>query len=191
VREEQDEGERERLAAQVGRLVDHLNREVQLQRLLHEDDLQRLRLTRIEIPVAAVSDEVRRVFLHHPAARGRTLAVRDVDPDATVRTDLWLLTRVLVNLVINALEATEPGGQVEVLANCGAAGVAFHVRNPAAIPREIQPRIFQKNFTTKPEAGHGLGAWSARLFTERLLGGELAFTSTDRGGTDFAVRLPR
>ncbi|MBE0567181.1 MAG: sensor histidine kinase [Krumholzibacteria bacterium] len=190
VQEEQDERERRQLAGQIGRLVDQLNREVQLQRLLHQDDLQRLKLTRTEVPVAAVLDEVRRVFLHHPAARGRTLAVASGDPGATATTDLWLLVRVLVNLVVNALEATEPGGRVDVRADCGRAGVVFHVLNPAAIPREIQPRIFQKNFSTKPGPGHGLGAWSARLFTERLLGGELTFTSTDRAGTDFQVCLP-
>lgn len=190
LQEETDEAERTELAGRIGRLVDHLGREVHLQRLLHVDDVERLELTLADVPVPMVLDELRRVFRHHPSARGKTLAIGGGDQQATVRTDLWLLVRVLVNLVVNALEATEPGGRVEVRADCGAARVDFQVRNPAAIPREIQPRIFQKNFSTKAGPGHGLGAWSARLFTERLLGGELTFTSTDRAGTAFRVSLP-
>jgi len=188
--EEEDPRERRVLLERIGRLAEHLNREVELQRLLRENDVPRLHLTRTEVPVAAVMDEVRRIFLHHPAAAGRTLTVWSVEPDVTLRTDLWLLVRVLANLVVNALEATEPGGRVEVSVACGPGGAAFHVRNPAAIPREIQPRIFQKNFTTKAGRGHGLGTWSARMFTERLLGGEVTFTATDRGGTDFRVTVP-
>ena len=146
---------------------------------------------RIEIPAAAVMDEVRRAFLHHPAARGRTLTVRSPDPDELLQTDLWLLVRVLTNLVVNALEATEPGGRVEAEVECEGGSLTFHVRNGSAIPRAIQPRIFQKNFSTKQGPGHGLGAWSARLFGEGLLGGEVGFTTSDRHGTDFTVRLPR
>ncbi len=190
VQDEDDPHERRALIERIGRLAEHLDREVELQRLLRDDEVPRLRMTHTEVPVAAVLDEVRRIFLHHPAAAGRTLTVWSADPDETIRTDLWLLVRVLANLVVNALEATGPGGRVEVSVACGQGAVAFHVRNPAAIPREIQPRIFQKNFTTKPGRGHGLGAWSARMFTERLLGGEVAFTSTDRGGTDFRVTVP-
>ncbi len=191
VQDEDDERERRHLNAHIGRLVRRLHREVQVQRAMGEDDPESLRPARREIPAAAVMDEVRRAFLHHPAARGRTLSVRSPDPDELLQTDLWLLVRVLTNLVVNALEATEPGGRVEAEVECGGGSLTFHVRNGSAIPREIQPRIFQKNFSTKHGAGHGLGAWSARLFGEQLLGGEVGFTTTDRQGTDFFVRLPR
>ncbi len=191
VRAEPDGEERRVLLAQIGRLADHLAREVHLQRALHAEDPAGLPVSRQPLAVAAVMDELRRVFLNHPAARGRTLAVHSSGPEPEVRTDLWLLVRVLTNLVVNALEATRPGGRVEVVPEVGDDAVVFHVRNPATIPREIQPRIFQRNFTTKHESGHGLGTWSARFFTENLLGGSVAFTSTDRGGTDFTVSLPR
>jgi signal transduction histidine kinase len=185
-----DDKERRQLAARIARLVEQLNREIQLQKSLHGDAPGVLDVPLDEVVVNDVLGELRRTFLHHPAAAGKTIAVRSAEPGVEVRTDLWLLVRVLTNLVVNALEATEPGGRVEVAAEYAGGAVTFHVRNPAAIPREIQPRIFQKNFTTKSGSGHGLGAWSARMFAERLLGGDVSFTSSDRYGTDFQVRLP-
>ena len=190
VKEETDDEELRILGRQIERMVKHLAREVQLQRSLHGEDIAQVKLSRSETPVATIMDEIRSVFLHHPAAEGKTLLVATVPPDATVYTDLWLLVRILSNLVVNAFEATEPGGVVEVRAQFGPRATTLHVRSPAAIPREIQPRIFQKNFTTKASSGHGLGTYAARLFGETLLDAQVDFTSSDRDGTDFFVRLP-
>ena len=189
--DEPDARERRVLAGQIVRLAAHMDRELRLQSTLRDGDPARLETERREVTAGAVLDELRRVLLHHPDAAARTLVVRPAPRGVDLRTDLWLLVRVLVNLVVNALEATEPGGRVEVAADAGTDAVVFHVRSPAAIPREIRPRIFQKHFSTKPGRGHGLGTWSARLFAERLLGGEVGFTSGDRDGTDFTVTVPR
>ncbi|HPF69215.1 MAG TPA: HAMP domain-containing sensor histidine kinase [Candidatus Krumholzibacteria bacterium] len=186
----QDEQERNQLAERVVHLVDQLTRDVGLQRALHGGDFDLHPLPLAEVPAAGILDELRSVFLHHPSAAGRTITFRSPSSDLVLRTDRWLLVRVLTNLVINALEATQPGGRVEILVSDGPGGVVFMVRNPAAIPREIQPRVFQKNFSTKHGPGHGLGAWSARVFTEELLGGTVTFTSSDRYGTEFRVGLP-
>jgi signal transduction histidine kinase len=39
--------------------------------------------------------------------------------------------------------------------------------------------------------GRGIGTYSAKLITERYLGGSLSFTSSEDEGTTFAVTLPR
>ena len=50
-------------------------------------------------------------------------------------------------------------------------------------------QIFQRSFSTKPGAGRGVGTYSARLLTERFLGGELSFESEMGRGTTFTVKL--
>ena len=61
-------------------MVKHLVREVQMQRSLHGEDITRMRLARTEVPLAVVMDELRSVFLHHPIAEGKTLAIPGVPP---------------------------------------------------------------------------------------------------------------
>ncbi len=102
-----------------------------------------------------------------------------------------LLRRVLGNLVKNALEATPPGGTVELGADDHGARLVFSVHNEGAMPAEVQQQLFQRSFSTKGETGRGIGTFSARLLTERCLGGVIGFTSSEGLGTTFTVALPR
>jgi signal transduction histidine kinase len=99
--------------------------------------------------------------------------------------------RVLQNMVLNALEATPVGGVVRVGATVSSDAIEFAVWNDAVIPPEIARRIFQRNFTTKSELGHGYGTYSMKLLGERMLGGSVTFTSQPGEGTCFRCRLPR
>ena len=132
-----------------------------------------------------------RLFRHHPAATGKTLLVSMADRAPAIETDPDLLQRVLTNLLLNAFEATAPGGTVRLTVEPSGDGVVLRVWNAAAIPASVLPRIFQRYFTTKPGEGRGQGAYVARLFTEGFLRGTLGVASTAEGGTAFEVRLPR
>jgi hypothetical protein len=107
-----------------------------------------------------------------------------------IRTDRALLRRVLGNLLKNALEAVQPGDQVRMDAVPTVQGVAYHVYNPGFIAPEIQMQIFQRSFSTKGEAGRGIGTHSVKLLTESYLGGKVSFVSTEEEGTTFTVTLP-
>ena len=133
---------------------------------------------------------LRDVMEHHPAARGRRLAVAPTIGDLAVRTDGVVLHHVLANMVVNALEATPVGREVRLSAGPVAGGVAFRVWNPGAIPAAVRPRIFQRYFTTKPGEGHGQGTFAMKLFGERYLGGEVSFDTSPDAGTTFELRLP-
>jgi sensor histidine kinase regulating citrate/malate metabolism len=50
---------------------------------------------------------------------------------------------------------------------------------------EIANRIFQRNFSTKAQAGRGVGTYSMKLFGEKILGGKVSFTSSREDGTVF------
>ena len=171
----------------------HLTRqmmdELTAQRDLLDAERGELAVKLVEVPVPALLEDVLGRYRHHHAAADRELRADPV-PDLVLRTDPTLLRRVLDNLVKNALEAVGPGSTVTLGAVAREGEVLFSVHNPGVMPEPVQRQIFQRSFSTKPGPGHGLGTHSARLLTERYLGGHLDFTSSEADGTTFTVTLP-
>jgi hypothetical protein len=105
------------------------------------------------------------------------------------RTDATLLSRVLLNLLKNALEASSRGDVVT--ATCTATypnRIRFTVHNEAVMPKHVRAHVFQRSFSTKGP-GRGLGTYSIKLLTECFLGGRAWFDSADGQGTIFHVDL--
>ncbi|HSV74481.1 MAG TPA: HAMP domain-containing sensor histidine kinase [Chthonomonadales bacterium] len=135
-------------------------------------------------------DAVVSVYRNHAVAHNRCVAVGSVR-DSALWTDATLLRRVLGNLVKNALEAVPQGATVTLSAEDGPGGVTFRVHNPGVMPMEVQRQVFQRSFSTKADAGRGIGTYSVRLLAERYLGGAVGFESVEPLGTTFYVALPR
>ena len=109
-------------------------------------------------------------------------------PLMPVNGDPVLLDQVFTNLIQNALEASRDGEvAVRGLMNNGAVQVMV-TNGGAAIPLELQERIFQPFFTTKPR-GTGLGLAIARQVVEAHHGA-IRVESDGRTATSFAVELP-
>jgi signal transduction histidine kinase len=102
---------------------------------------------------------------------------------------------VLLNLVVNALDATSAGGMVRLKAESvlknGVGGVAFAVSDTGTgIEADILPRIFDPFFTTKAVGqGTGLGLSLAHQFVEAHEG-KIDVESVPGRGTTFSVWLP-
>lgn len=100
------------------------------------------------------------------------------------------LSDIFQNLIVNAVEATPRRGTVKVTLERNSAGVHFAVADDGpGIPPDMQQRIFQPFFTTKP-AGTGLGlAIVQRRLAE--IGASLQCQSPVSGGrgTRFVVEL--
>ncbi len=58
------------------------------------------------------------------------------------------------------------------------------------IPPGVADRIFQRNFSTKEQIGRGIGAYSMKLFGEKILGGKVGFTTSMEKGTIFKLSHP-
>jgi signal transduction histidine kinase len=131
------------------------------------------------------------VVLGHKA-REKSLSLKvEVAPDLPeVMAVGGELQQVWMNLVDNAFDAVDVGGQVSVTAQREGTGVVVRVLDDGhGIPKEHQRRIFDPFFTTKPPGkGTGLGLDIARAHLERQ-GGSIDFTSRP-GRTEFRVRLP-
>jgi len=128
-------------------------------------------------------------FANQPVNRGKEVVVKEISGPCMVTTDKVLLKRVLGNLVKNALEASVEGQEVGLsYQNRGPA--VFRVHNEAAMSEEVRLQVFRRSFSTKSLVGRGIGTYSAKLITERYLGGSLSFTSSEEEGTTFTVTLP-
>ena len=106
-----------------------------------------------------------------------------ISQDIRITTDHALVVRILVNMIKNALEATQENGQVSLSVEQISHSVSFVVWNEGLIPKNIQKRIFQRNFSTREETGRGLGAYSMKYFGEQILGGCVDFTSSKSAST--------
>jgi signal transduction histidine kinase len=94
-------------------------------------------------------------------------------------------------MLLNALEATEVGGQVILKTIVDDSAITWQVWNSAHIPADLQLRIFQKYFSTKTEIGRGHGTHVMKLVGEKYLGGKIQFVSTVADGTTFSFILQR
>jgi two-component system, NtrC family, sensor histidine kinase HydH len=137
----------------------------------------------------AVIESVTSLAAHAPTvASVRTLLdLPENLPEVTC--DPELLKQVLLNLLINATEATPPGGLVTLSARCEDSRIAVHVRDEGCgIPPEEEDKIFDPFFTTK-ENGTGLGLSIASKIIEQH-GGSLTVERNSDKGMTFRLELP-
>jgi two-component system sensor kinase FixL len=109
----------------------------------------------------------------------------------SLNADRQKLTQVLVNLVRNALQATENGATVRVAALEPASGqIEFVVEDegPGVAP-EVKERLFQPFVSSKDAQGLGMGLYMARLIVESHQG-RIGLVDRPQGGSRFEVVLP-
>lgn len=178
------------MAVHLLEMTRRLARDLELQRCLVTARPEQFDRLTNQVTAAQVLEELQRTCALHPAAMGRRLRIHPAPASLpALATDAGLLGRVLQNMAINALEATDDGGEARAWAEPTAAGVDFCVWNGAVMPPEVARRVYQRNFSTKGSLGRGLGTYSMKLLGERVLGGEVSFTSRPGEGTCFRIRL--
>jgi signal transduction histidine kinase len=156
------------------------------------------RLARIGVPqdehaegVCDAAAEVRAVVRmlersHRHAAR--LVAVVEERP-LLVPLSSSTLTRVVVNLITNAVDALAAGGTVQVLIAARDATAALEVADDGpGMSADVVARIFEPYFTTK-RTGTGLGLPSCRAIVERA-GGAIEVDSAPGRGTRVRIALP-
>ncbi|HVU00313.1 MAG TPA: HAMP domain-containing sensor histidine kinase [Polyangiaceae bacterium] len=146
----------------------------------------------------AVVEAVEELVEHRFEKAGVRLEVRlDRDlPD--VACDPRLLEQVLINLLLNACDACEPGGHVELLVRADSERVGFVVTDDGSgITPEAAARATEPFFTTKPAGqGTGLGLAIANEIVKHH-GGDLSIAPrridenrNETRGTRASVDLP-
>lgn len=114
----------------------------------------------------------------------------NVDTDSLiVKVDPYLLRSVVLNLVVNAVQAMPEGGSVDFsLRKEGSDAVVEVADSGVGIPEENLEKIFDPFYTTKPE-GNGFGLTEA-LKIVQAHSGAIEVRSQVEKGTIFTVKIP-
>jgi signal transduction histidine kinase/ActR/RegA family two-component response regulator len=144
-------------------------------------------------------------MLHRVAGDTRTLSVALDPAPMTVVADRGQLEQVIVNLIANARDATEDGGEITVATRLvpltsvdtatGDVSIVPHATmivsdNGAGMSAETRDRIFDPFFSTKDRSrGTGLGLAIAYGIIEQS-GGRIEVESAVGAGSTFTVSLP-
>lgn len=132
------------------------------------------------------------VNLVKPQKESKDVAiVVDVDPAAAhVLGPRHRLTQIVLNLLLNAVDALEGKGRIEVRAVPSGETVSLFVMDTGpGISDEMKDKLFDPFTTTKPAGkGTGLGLAVTHAIVQGL-GGSIAVQNREEGGACFEVRL--
>jgi len=172
------EKEAERAAAIVRRLLDFARQ--------REPCFEVIDLRKVIVETVALVDR-------QATLANKRVMVEPFSRPMVVKADPQMLQQVFLNLLTNALDAIEGGGEVWISANVEAGGdiEIFVADTGCGIPLEHLPRIFDPFFTTKEVGrGTGLGLAICQSIVEQH-GGAIEVKSEGRDlGTTVIVRLP-
>lgn len=129
----------------------------------------------------------------------RIALVRDLEPGLPlVRASADQVKQVLLNLLLNAVEAMPGGGTLTVTTRYGRESerevpvdaIRIEIRDTGVgMDEETQARIFEAFFSTKTERGTGLGLWVSHGIVQAH-GGTMKVRSRPGQGTTFVITLP-
>lgn len=172
--------------------VEVMKREVErLNRLLNEF-LKFARPRAPEKSLVDINDLIKSVinFLATQAAKSNVKIIIRLDEELPlIEIDSEQIRQVLVNLIINAIQAMPAGGNVEIGSGLKKDFVHITVRDyGTGIEADKREKIFDPFFTTKEE-GSGLGlAITYQLVKQH--GGEIELIDVNGSGSLFEIRLP-
>ncbi len=145
------------------------------------------------IPLASVFDSLR--FEYAPVARQKHLALIVMKTSVHVRSDVSLLSRIIRNLLSNAVSYTDRGG---VVLGCRRSGASVRIEiwdTGRGVPPDRHEEIFREfSQLENPERdrrkGLGLGLAIVQRLA-RLLGHTIELRSEVGRGSVFSITLPR
>jgi signal transduction histidine kinase len=149
-------------------------------------------LTLSEVDLRQLVRDAFRFVEHQPLFRGIQLQNCVPHDLPRITADANQLSQILMNLLLNAAQATPSGGSVTVLAEKLRFSDLIELRvsdTGAGIPEDILPHVFEPFFTTKRGKGTGLGLSITRNYVRRH-GGDIQLRSISGVGTAVSVTLP-
>lgn len=123
------------------------------------------------------------------ASRGRRLELRSVHP-VVARGHEERIERVIGHLVVNALDATDPQGEVWLVLDTAGdrARIVVGDTGHGMTPEFLRDRLFKPFQSTKP-TGMGIGAYESSQYIQEL-GGKINVVSEPQKGTEVTLLIP-
>lgn len=163
--------------------------EINAQRLLINAENDELETLEDQANSLELLQQIVNFYTMNPVASQKTIVIAPDSESVEFRVDRVLLSRVLGNMLKNALEASDSGETVKVSCRKKDNRIEFDMNNPKIIPRDIGLQIFNRSFSTKGK-GRGIGTYSMKMLSEKYLNGSVRFESNDLNGTTFTASYP-
>jgi len=176
----------------LGEEIDRLNRTIQT----FLDYARPPRLHRQPVELAGVVGDLARLTAHR-LQRQHVELEQDIDAQLpSIEADPDQLRQVLLNLILNALDAQPEGGRIRIgatpatLPDSSAEAVQIVVSDDGpGVPDDLRPRIFDP-FISSREAGTGLGLSICRRIVEQHHGTIRLAEPSPGHGAAFVILLP-
>lgn len=146
-------------------------------------------LERKKIKPLPVIEEAMNIAKYYKRTRGK-VTLRPVPQNLlTIDAIHDQLVQVILNLILNAIDAAGTGGIIEVELAMIDNNICFQISDngPGVVPSDV-PKLFQPFFTTKKH-GTGLGLFVSKKIIEEH-GGTLRFFQKPEGGSLFSATIP-
>jgi signal transduction histidine kinase len=186
------ESDTQRIQDAIGKLLVRSREGTERVKKIVQDLRTFSRMDQAEIQVVDLHEELDRTLaLMEPRFKNHIRVERDYGDLPRVRCNPGQLNQVFLNLLMNACDAIERDGSIEIRTRPTGEGVRLEFRDDGpGIPPEVQSRIFDPFFTTKPVGvGTGLGLSLSHGIIERH-GGRISVSSAPGRGTTFVIELP-
>ena len=145
-----------------------------------------------KVNLRALAADTLKFLENQSMLHGRHLE-NEVPPDLPlIYADANQLSQILLNLLLNAAEATPEGGHITVSANKLAYVDSVEIRvsdTGCGIPADVLQHVFQPFFTTKGGKGTGLGLSISQAYVSSHKG-EIRADSVVNHGTTITITLP-
>jgi two-component system NtrC family sensor kinase len=194
--------------AAISSLVQMLNRrhpdEYTRERLqMVDDQLRRIQRTLRELvdfsrpattehslcDINKVIDDALNIAKYYKRKKGKRIVTRYAEDLPKVCVVRDQLVQVFLNLILNAMDATEEEGEVELTTSLVSGWLHISIRDDGSgIQKVDRNKIFQPYFTTK-ETGTGLGLFVCKNILEQTTEGRIELTDSSESGTMFSVFL--
>ena len=143
-----------------------------------------------KVKAASLLAELRHVIEPQMHACNLQLIVHDNSEDAYLMADRKALCGALINLLENAMQASNAGDQILLACDFDDNSIMLTVSdNGQGIDMTLQKRLFEPFFTTRSE-GTGLGLAIVRGVIQSM-GGSVHVNSAANVGSEFLIKLPR
>ncbi len=144
--------------------------------------------SRCDLSVAV--SEALSIAKYYQRRKGKQIVGRIPDDLPQVLVVRDQLVQVFLNLILNAMDATEEGGVIEIEAEQAGDRLLVSVRDDGCgIPVAEQSRLFRPYFTTKA-TGTGLGLFVCRNIIENSCHGRIELSESSPEGSTFTISLP-
>jgi len=139
--------------------------------------------------VTPVLDSVARLLAHRALEQGVALSAHSPPELPGVAMGEDALRQVVLNLALNAIDATPSGGSVRLVAARAPEGIEVRVEDEGpGVPLALREQVFEPFFSTRRDRPGGLGLAISRRIVEEA-GGLLTITDRIGGGSAFRFGL--